>query len=58
VLVSLLLATSLPKGLCSQTPQRVGSADPIFAAGEAARCRGGCLRWRAAQCGGGRCRRC
>jgi hypothetical protein len=30
VLVSLLLATSLPKGLCSQTPQRVGSVDPIF----------------------------
>jgi hypothetical protein len=30
----------------------------VAAASEAARCRGGCLRWRAARCGGGRCRRC
>jgi hypothetical protein len=30
VLVSLLSVTSLPKSLCSQTPQRVGSIDPIF----------------------------
>jgi hypothetical protein len=37
--------------------QAIG-AEVVASAGEAARCGGGCLRWRAARCGGGRCRQC